>query len=56
MAPAMKKYQDARLRRGKDTSLAPMRMGRKKFPKTAGRPGITNRKIMITPWSVNRAL
>ena len=52
----MKKYQEARLSRGKATSFAPMRIGRKKFPKTAGRPGMTKRKIMITPCRVKRAL
>ncbi len=52
----MNRYQVVRLSLGKATSLAPTRMGRKKFPKTAGTPGITKRKIMITPWSVKRAL
>ena len=33
-----------------------MRIGKKKFPRTAGRPGITNMNIMITPWTVNMAL
>ena len=31
-------------------------MGRKKLPKIAGSPGIMNKKIMITPCRVNRAL
>ena len=55
-APLMNRYHDSRLIRGKATSLAPIMMGKKKFPNDAARPGMTNRKIMITPCRVNRAL
>ncbi len=55
-APIAYNHQEARFRRGKDTSLAPIWMGRKKLPNMAGMPGTMKRKIMITPWRVNRAL
>ncbi len=52
----MKKYQDKRFSRGNATSFAPIRIGKKKFPNTTGSPGITNKKIMMTPCTVNMAL
>jgi hypothetical protein len=55
-APARKKYQDSRFSLGNATSLAPIMIGRKKFPNTAGRPGSTNMKIMMTPCTVKKAL
>ena len=42
--------------RGKATSCAPIIRGMKKLPKMPGMAGIMNRKIMITPWSVNMRL
>ena len=52
----MKRYQLNRFRRGKKTSSVPNWMGSRKFPKIAGIAGMTKRKIMMTPCSVNMEL
>src|SRR5678816_2876670 len=54
--PKAYSHHDNRLRRGNCTSLAPIMMGSTKFPIDAESPGITNRKIMITPWTVKNVL
>jgi hypothetical protein len=52
-APIMKRYQLSRLIFGKARSFAPIMMGSRKFPSTAGIPGIRKKKIITTPWRVN---
>ena len=54
--PRMKMYQLRRFRRGKARSRAPIIMGTRKFPRTAGIDGTRKRKIMIMPWAVNSLL
>ena len=49
----MYRYQEKRFSLGNAMSSPPMRMGRKKFPKIVGMPGMTTRKIMMIPCRVN---
>ena len=46
-------YQLSRLIRGKARSRAPIMIGRKKFPRTAGIDGTMKKKTITIPWSVN---
>ena len=52
----MKMYQHSRFRMGKARSRAPIMSGIRKLPSTAGIDGIRKKKIMTTPWIVNRRL
>ena len=52
----MYRYHEKRFSRGNAMSRPPIRIGRKKLPKIVGMPGMTTRKIMMIPWSVNVAL
>ena len=54
--PITSRYQLNRLILGNARSLAPIIIGRKKFPRVAGIEGIRKKKIMITPCSVNSLL
>jgi hypothetical protein len=54
--PRIKIYQLARLRRGKARSRAPIIIGTKKLPSTAGIDGIKKKKIIVTPCMVNNLL
>ncbi len=47
--PRTKMYQLKRFRRGKARSRAPIIMGTRKFPSTAGIEGIRKKKIMVMP-------
>ena len=49
-------YQESKLILGNATSFAPIKIGKKKLPKTAGKPGTTKRKIIITPCRVKKEL
>ncbi len=52
----MYRYQLNKLSRGKARSLAPIIIGRKKFPSTVGITGTRKKKTMITPWIVKSLL
>src|SRR5262245_63807211 len=52
----MKIYQLARLSRGKARSRAPIIIGTKKLPRTAGMDGIRKKKTIVTPCIVNNLL
>ncbi len=54
--PIVYRYHERRLMRGNARSLAPIMSGIRKFPRTAGTPGIRKKKIMMTPCIVNRRL
>ena len=54
--PIIKMYQESRFRMGKAKSRAPIMSGIRKLPSTAGIDGIRKKKIMTTPWIVNRRL
>jgi hypothetical protein len=56
IAPVIKSHQERRLILGKATSLAPIWIGRKKFPNTVGMAGMTTRKIIMIPCNVKREL
>jgi len=49
-------YQLARFRRGKARSRAPIMMGRKKLPSTAGIDGMRKKKIIATACMVKSLL
>ncbi len=49
-------YQLSRLIRGKARSLAPIMIGMRKFPSTAGTAGIRKKKIITWPCMVNSLL
>ena len=49
-------YQLSRLSRGKARSLAPIIIGTKKLPSTAGIDGIRKKKTMIMPCIVKSLL
>ncbi len=51
--PITNRYQLSRLILGKARSRAPIIMGRKKLPSTAGMDGIRKKKIMMIPCMVN---
>ncbi len=46
-------YQLSRLIRGNARSLAPIMIGSRKFPRTAGIDGTMKKKTITIPWSVN---
>ena len=52
----MKMYQLARLSRGNARSRAPIMMGTRKFPSTAGIAGIRKKNTMTMPCMVNSLL
>ena len=52
-APIMNTYQLARFSFGKARSFAPIIIGMKKFPITAGIDGMRKKKSIIMPWAVN---
>ena len=54
--PIMKMYQLSRLSRGNARSFAPIMIGTKKLPKTAGIDGIRKMKIITMPCIVNSLL
>ena len=54
--PASSMYQLARLRRGKARSLAPIIMGTRKFPSTAGTEGMRKKNTMMMPCMVKMRL
>ena len=54
--PRIKIYQLARLSRGNARSRAPIIIGTKKFPSTAGMDGIRKKKTIVTPCIVNNLL
>src|SRR5688572_27096891 len=56
VAPAIKMYHDARFNLGNATSFAPIMIGNKKLPRTAGIDGTRKKKISDTPWIVNALL
>jgi hypothetical protein len=51
--PMMNRYQLSRLMRGKARSLAPIIMGIKKLPSTAGTAGIRKKNTITCPCMVN---
>ena len=51
--PIMKMYQLRRLSLGNARSRAPIMIGTKKLPRTAGIDGTRKKKTMMTPCSVN---
>ncbi len=55
-APMMKMYQLSRLSRGNARSRAPIIIGMRKLPSTAGIDGIRKKKIMMIPCIVNSLL
>ncbi len=55
-APRVYTYQDSRLILGNARSRAPIIMGTRKFPSTAGMEGIRKKKIMVMPCIVNNLL
>ena len=52
-APPTKSQKESRFTRGKATSLAPTMSGTTKLPSADGIPGMTKRKIITAPCSVN---
>ena len=54
--PTMKQYQLRRLSLGNATSRAPIWIGKRKFPSTAGTEGMRKKKIIATPCMVNSLL
>ena len=54
--PTTSRYQLSRLILGKARSRAPIMIGRKKLPSTAGIDGIRKKKIIATPCMVNSLL
>ena len=54
--PITSRYQLSRLILGKARSRAPIIIGRKKLPSTAGIEGIRKKKIITTPCMVNSLL
>jgi hypothetical protein len=54
--PATNTYQLSRLSFGKARSRAPIIIGTRKFPSTAGIDGIRKKNTMITPCIVKRRL
>ena len=55
-APIMNTYQLARFSFGNARSFAPIIIGMKKFPITAGIDGIRKKNSITTPWAVNARL
>ena len=55
-APVMNTYQEVVLSRGKARSLAPIMIGRRKFPKVAGIDGMRKNHTITTPWMVKSLL
>jgi hypothetical protein len=51
--PSMKTYQEARFNLGKARSRAPIMMGMRKLPSTAGMAATRKKKIMMIPWALN---
>jgi hypothetical protein len=49
-------YQESRLIRGKARSFAPIMIGIRKFPSTAGMAGIRKKKTIATPCIVKSLL
>ena len=56
MPPTMKMYQLSRLSRGKARSRAPIIIGMRKLPSTAGIDGIRKKKIIMMPCIVKSLL
>jgi hypothetical protein len=54
--PITSRYQLSRLSLGNARSRAPIMIGRKKFPSTAGIDGIRKKKIIATACMVNSLL
>jgi hypothetical protein len=54
--PIMNRYQLNKFSRGNARSLAPIIIGNRKFPKTAGIEGIRKKNTITTPCSVNSLL